>query len=352
MSEPRLARLDAERTARVWQATDFLHLGPGAGFVPSRWGDGGPRQFAPMNMPARPAHALPDDEPEPPTDEMALPAEPEPALALAAPVQELPPAAGLFTEQDLEEARLQAYQNGLAHGRDEVRQAMQVQQHSETQALRERIDALQAGLEELRHSPERLHEPLKRLALHLAEQLVLGELALGPQAIERLVRRCVDELGSKSPAVRIALHPDDLALLQPWLQRHAGDEAGEAGRSSAPAWTLQADPGLKPGSVRASAEDSVVNDLVEHRLDALARQLQIEPQRAARQSAFQPERLAARRAEVDAVLDAHPRMAEAPRSPRFSPVVEAEPAAPSPAPSSPPQPAGDDAPPGEPEALP
>jgi hypothetical protein len=200
---------------------------------------------------------------------------------------------------------------------------------------------LEQALHALGQTPERLHEPLKRLALHLAEQLVLGELTQSPQAIERLVRRCVDELASRRAQVLVELHPDDLALLQPLLLRQAADDsaAAEASRAGAPPWQLQADASLQPGSVRASADDAVVSDLVEHRLDALARQLLLDPQRQARNSAFTPDRLAARRADVDAVLDAQPRMAEGSRSNRFSPVVEAQPVAsprmPDPAPPPP-----------------
>ena len=91
-----------------------------------------------------------------------------------------------------------------------------------------------------------------------------------------------------------------------------------------PAWVLQANASLLPGSVRASANDAVVSDLIEHRLDDLARQLLAVPAPARRHSAFQSERLAARRAEVSQVLDAQPRMAEPPRNPRFGAVIEAD----------------------------
>jgi hypothetical protein len=98
---------------------------------------------------------------------------------------------------------------------------------------------------------------------------------------------------------------------------------------------LQANASLLPGSVRASAHDAVVSDLIEHRLDDLARQLLAVPALARQQSAFQGERLAARRAEVSQVLDAQPRMAEPPRNPRFGAVIDAD-AAPVSPPDEPP----------------
>jgi hypothetical protein len=72
-------------------------------------------------------------------------------------------------------------------------------------------------------------------------------------------------------------------------------------------WRLQADPSLLPGSVRVRADDAVVSDLVEHRLESLAQSLLTEPKRWQEQTAFQPERLSARRSQAGAVEDALPR---------------------------------------------
>lgn len=74
-----------------------------------------------------------------------------------------------------------------------------------------------------------------------------------------------------------------------------------------------------PGSVRASASDAVVSDLIEHRLEAIARSLLLETGRSSAQSAFQPSRLAARMAS-EQVVDAQPRMAPAPAFVPESPV--------------------------------
>jgi hypothetical protein len=154
---------------------------------------------------------------------------------------------------------------------------------------------------------------------------VLAELSIAPQAIERLVQRCVDELAAqRGESVLIELHPDDLAPMQELLGGHGTDGAQTDEAKKAPPWVLQANASLLPGSVRASAHDAVVSDLIEHRLDDLARQLLAVPAPARQQSAFQGERLAARRAEVSQVLDAQPRMAEPPRNPRFGAVIDAD----------------------------
>jgi len=336
LSDRLLAGTDAPRTARIWQPADILRAGAGGGgFTATQW-----------KPAAKPFEMVPaEGRPVPPSQDVAPEQPPEhevPALAASAPVAAAPPEpANTVSQQTLEEARLQAYAEGQEFGRHEAEKQARESAKAEQTLLQNRLTALEQALHALGQTPERLHEPLKRLALHLAEQLVLGELTQSPQAIERLVRRCVDELASRRAQVLVELHPDDLALLQPLLLRLAADDsaAAEASRAGAPPWQLQADASLQPGSVRASADDAVVSDLVEHRLDALARQLLLDPQRQARNSAFAPERLAARRADVDAVLDAQPRMAESSRSNRFSPVVEAQPVAsprmPDPAPPPP-----------------
>ena len=311
-----------ERTARVWQSADFLRADMGGHvFEPKSWR----AQHAPEFQ--APGFATP--EPLQPAEELTAP------LALAAPdaapdfpaLQELPaPPVGQFTEDDIEHSRLQAYEQGKQHGLREGGEQARAEAASWQQSAGQRLASLERGVQEMMQSPDRLHEPLKRLALHLAEQLVIGDLSVSPQAIDRLVRRCVEELDAqRGVPVLIELHPDDLGPMQEVL-RAMGPEAGEsadAGNNS-PSWTLQGNAALLPGSVRASANDAVVSDLIEHRLDALARQLLISPAQVRQQSALRSDRLAARRADVSQVLDAQPRMAEAPRSNRFSPVIDAD----------------------------
>jgi flagellar biosynthesis/type III secretory pathway protein FliH len=61
-----------------------------------------------------------------------------------------------------------------------------------------------------------------------------------------------------------------------------------------PAWRLQADSALLPGSVRVRGDDALVNDLIENRLESLAQSLLNDNQQWQPQSAFAPSRLASR----------------------------------------------------------
>jgi hypothetical protein len=59
--------------------------------------------------------------------------------------------------------------------------------------------------------------------------------------------------------------------------------------------------------VRVRADDAVVSDLIEHRLETLAQALLQDTKPWQAQTAFQPERLAARRGKAETVEDALPR---------------------------------------------
>jgi hypothetical protein len=150
----------------------------------------------------------------------------------------------------------------------------------------------------------------------LAEELVLGELSVSPQAIDRLVQRCVDTLDtSASTPLVIQLSPSDLAL----LREHPETESDRPDH-----WTWEVDASLLPGSVRIKANDTVVSDFVETRLTALAQSL-LKPESAwTSQSAFNPARFA-QRPSTRLVEDVEPRAASAFDA---TPLAEAEAPAP------------------------
>jgi flagellar biosynthesis/type III secretory pathway protein FliH len=197
--------------------------------------------------------------------------------------------------QKIEEVRAEAFAQGLAQG---LEQGLQQAQQAQTQNEREQLEAqhtaqMQALLQAIDHKvqalaedPVQLQAPLKRLALHLAEQLVLGELSLSPQAIERLIDRCIEILDVPDTSTLVVeLSHADMALLQS-QQRAEGQPK--------PAWRMQADSLLLPGSVRVRADDAVVSDLIENRLESLAHSLLGDTSQWQPQSAFEPSRLASR----------------------------------------------------------
>lgn len=194
--------------------------------------------------------------------------------ALAAEIDEVlaqepvPPAAPVVVGIDPEEVAqreaehfAQGLAQGIEQGERQAREAMQQEVAAQCAVL----SAVTHDLNALLQDPKKFFEPLKRLALHVAEHVVMKELSTSTEAIERLVQRCLDELDHPAKgAVVVELSPQDKERLQ------AQDSALVAGMR------LDAVKGMKPGSVRLFANDTVVEDLVEHRLEALARSLLVD----------------------------------------------------------------------------
>lgn len=160
------------------------------------------------------------------------------------------------------EAHQQGYDEGQAAGYAQAKEAL-------GKAYEEKVAQLQAmvnAMQELSYNPDAMFEPMKTLSVHIAEQLVRGELSQSPQAISRLVDNCLRELNaSGEKAVVIHLHPEDLEQYKPQAAMF-GD-----------ALVLRPDPKLERGSVRASLDGSVVDDLIQRRVAGLKKGLMQAP---------------------------------------------------------------------------
>ncbi len=297
------------RPARVWQPTDLKHpIAPEDGFVAKPWRSEREPVFGLTDFDTPTADLLPAPALPAPSDEASQ--TPEVVIAAPAVVVETPVA----TAEALAKAREEGRAEGAAQARAELQAEMENKLRIALGDDHALVNALADALALLQQSPQTFFEPLKRLALHLAEQLVLAELALDGGAIERLVQRCVDELAEHDESlVVVELHSSDLAMLQE-LRARSGLNEGSALR-------LQANDKLLPGSVRASANDALVEDLIGERLAALARGLAVNEPRWRAKTAFSAERMASDRIPSTGVEDARPRMASA--APAVSPVVDA-----------------------------
>lgn len=159
--------------------------------------------------------------------------------------------------QALEEA---AYARGLRDGQQQEQQATEAQRQQERTLIRH----LGIELRGLQQNPERFFEPLKKLSMHVAEILVRNELQISEQAIKALIDACISQLDTTGDPVTVSLNPSDFKVLQ---------ATGEA-----TALKLVEDPGLRPGSVKAQVQDTLVQDLIEHRLEPLARKILSDPE--------------------------------------------------------------------------
>ncbi len=176
--------------------------------------------------------------------------------------------AGLAQGREVERpvAHQQGYDEGFAAGLAQARTDMQADQQqrdrSEHEAKLAQLQTVIDGLQQLAGDPDALFEPMKQLSVHLAEQLVRGELAQSPQAISRLVDNALRELNtSGDKAVVVHLHPEDLESYRPTVAQFADS------------LILRPDNLLERGSVRVSLDGSVVEDLLQRRVAGLKRSL-------------------------------------------------------------------------------
>ena len=94
--------------------------------------------------------------------------------------------------------------------------------------------------------------------MHLAEQLVRGELSLSGQAVTRLVERCLSEFQQETSApIVVRMNPAD-------HERHLA-----YGAMAPKNMDLRPDPSLSAGSVKVSMNGAMIEDLIEHRRQAL-----------------------------------------------------------------------------------
>lgn len=195
--------------------------------------------------------------------------------------------------QGLTEGMAQGMEQAKAEADEALAKSLEEQKTHLSEVLQEQLGLLEQLHDKLRafsNDPQALFEPVKRLALHISEQLVLAELTISGQAIERLVQRCLDEIDLHGQsAVTVELNPQDKARLE------------ELGAEVIKQMQLQAVPGLNPGSVRLVVNDSQIEDLIEHRLQAMANRLLNQPELWREQSAFFRQPLAQRDGQVEDV---------------------------------------------------
>jgi flagellar biosynthesis/type III secretory pathway protein FliH len=179
-----------------------------------------------------------------------------------------------ITDANLKAIQQQAYLQGFKDGMNKA-----ITDHAEeNQRESELVRHVLIELRSISQDPQRFFEPLKRLSLHLAEQLVRAELQLSGQAIHNLIQQCIQQLDHVVEPVHVSVNPEDLQRLS------------AMGESVTKHMQLEADAQLRPGSVRVRAQDSVVQDLIETRLEPLARRLLAQPEQWMQQSSLVKER--------------------------------------------------------------
>ena len=270
-----MALSDLHEEPAVWSINPLLNSKVQAPrFLRTQWDEASARSFGPWRVADKvePTEGLTSDLATP-SAEMAtepndtdMPASEE---ALAPTETE-----SQWTEAALDALRDEAYQRGLLEGQANVREEYDTERSKE----RELVRHLGIELRSISQDPQRFFEPLKRLSLHLAEQLVRAELQLSGQAIHNLVQACIQQPDHAVEPVHVSVNPEDLQRLK------------EMGKSVTDHMQLEADTLLRPGSVRVRVQDTVVQDLIENRLEPLARRLLAQPEAWMQQSSLVKDR--------------------------------------------------------------
>ena len=161
---------------------------------------------------------------------------------------------------NVEEIRQEGYQTGYAVGLQDGAQKTAKEMEAKTLPEKEAYAKLIASLSSAGDDHAGFFEPVTRLSMHLAEQIVRGELSFSKTVIERLVNGCLDDL--KNHPIKalpvLSLHPDDrINFLEDFEEPPGGLE-------------VRADESLARGSVALRMNGSAIEDLVQHRLEALA----------------------------------------------------------------------------------
>jgi flagellar biosynthesis/type III secretory pathway protein FliH len=166
--------------------------------------------------------------------------------------------AATVAEQERQAIEDEAYQKGYDEGHAKADAVVRDELQAEVQLVVEDLRDLTQKMAEAAHDTNNFYAPLLKLATHLAEQLVRGELTLSGQAIARLVQTSLEEFDKDPSApVLVRLNPEDLAR----IEGH--------GLSLPGSMTFKPDPTLTSGSVKVQMNGALIEDLIEDRAAAL-----------------------------------------------------------------------------------
>ena len=259
-----------------WHASALLNgKSQTPSFLRTQWDQAKVHPFGPWRVADRsdPTDALTLPEPLP---SASLPEQKTNALPLDTPdIPALPQAEDArVSESALAALRDTAYRQGLSDGQAQMRKQLSAELETERANERELIRHLGIELHSISQDPQRFFEPIKRLSMHVAEQLVRAELQLSGQAVNGLIQGCIQQLDHPAEAVHVSLNPQDLLRVK------------ALGQAAIEHLQLEPDNQLRPGSVRVRVQDTLVQDLIEHRLEPLARRLLAQPETWMRDSSL------------------------------------------------------------------
>lgn len=193
-------------------------------------------------------------------------------------VDEMAVSAGPLTVAEIEKLRVEAKQKGFAQGLAEGKPAGHQQgleagkaagykaayqkAEAEINALKARLNSMQAALEKpLALQEQGLEQAVMRLVVDTAEAVVKQELATRPEVLRRAVQESLNALPQQAQQLCFFVHADDEPVLQ---------QLREQERAS---WEVAVDPALARGGLRVRGECSYLDYSVEKRFSQVVEQV-------------------------------------------------------------------------------
>ena len=170
-------------------------------------------------------------------------------------------------EQELVTAKAEAFAEGLAQGQTEARQSMRVEAEEVSAELniklRDEFSEFVAAVEESLVDSQNLFDPLKKLALTLAEQIARAELTRNDESIRRFIERSIAEI-EPAQLKSLVLHVSNA-----WYERLQCEPLQTVVQN----YEVRVDDKLSNGSIRLTIQDTTIEDLIERRIAHLSEQL-------------------------------------------------------------------------------
>jgi flagellar assembly protein FliH len=155
-------------------------------------------------------------------------------------------------EEAMQQAREEGYRAGLAAAQPDIDERL-ARLDTEAANFAAATALLARPLAQL---DAEVQEQLTRLSIAIARQLLRRELKTDPGQVIAVVRETVALLPTATRDVRVALHPEDAAILRERLAMPQEDSA----------WTLVEDPVLSRGGCRVTAGATLIDARIETRL--------------------------------------------------------------------------------------
>jgi flagellar assembly protein FliH len=163
---------------------------------------------------------------------------------------------------DLQGIEREAWEKGLAEGREAGIAAVRKEEQAATLELDRRVQNLTSILDFMSKPIAALDTEVQRqlvsLAGAIARQIVRRELKTHPDEIVAVIRETVALLPMTAREVRVHLNPEDAKLVRARLVEASGDRV----------WTIAEDPIISRGGCRVSSESSSIDAQLEQRLGA------------------------------------------------------------------------------------